>query len=385
MTAVAVVAGIAAALLLLAWVLYPGLVVLLARVVGRPERTAAPGSPLPSVTCVLATRDAAPTVADRVADFLASEYPPHLLSVVVAVDATAPEVLEALNDLRGARGGPLADERVEVVAGDAPGGKCPALNAGVRRATGELLAFSDSRQRFEPATIQRLAAALLSEPRLGATSGRLLLPRDERSSIFRHYLRFELAIRRAESRLHSAVGVSGSVYAMRRALWRPLPSGLILDDVYVPMKLVLDGWRVGFVHEAIAHETRQVAPEQEYRRKVRTLTGNFQLCAWLPGVLVPGRNPIWVQFVCHKLLRLATPWCAIAVALASGVWILRAAGNTAIWLVGAALLGAVWIAIGRDVVARKLRGAVVQVGALQAAAATATINGIRGRWDVWKA
>ena len=151
------------------------------------------------------------------------------------------------------------------------------------------------------------------------------------------------------------------------------------------MRLVLDGRRVGFVHDAIAHETRQVVPSQEYRRKVRTLTGNFQLCAWLPGILVPVRNPIWIQFVCHKLLRLATPWCAAAAAIGCGALALRAAGDAAKWVVAAALAGAVWLLLGRDGAARKLRGAAMQLATLQAAVLTATVNGLRGRWDVWKA
>lgn len=374
---------IGAALLLLAWLIYPGAIVLAARLAGR--RAIADGAVdaprAPTVTCVLATRDDADIVIERVRDFLATDHPADRLSVVVGVDAGAVGLVEALR----AAGGPFDDPRVRVVPGDAPGGKCPALNAAVREATGELLVFSDARQRFERTTIPRLVSALVGDARLGITSGRLLLPRDEKSSVFRHYLRYELAIRDAEARIHSAVGVSGSVYAMRRALWAPLPAGLILDDVYVPMRLALAKWRVGFERDALAFETRQVAAAQEYRRKVRTLTGNFQLCAWLPGVLVPVRNPIWFQFVCHKLLRLLTPWCVAAIALGTAVLVLQAAGDAAKWLVLAALAGAAWLALGPDPISRKLRGAAIQFGVLQAAVVTATVNGLRGRWDVWKA
>jgi poly-beta-1,6-N-acetyl-D-glucosamine synthase len=384
---VSYVTFVAAALLALAWLLYPGAVVLLARLVRRPPnaRTDDPRADdpraLPSITCVLATRDEPAIVLERVTDFLASDYPADRISVVVGVDAAAAGLLEALRTA----GDALTDPRVRVVAGDAPGGKCPALNAAAREATGELLVFSDARQRFAPDTIRRLVGHLQSDERVGVTSGRLLLPRDEKSGVFRHYLRYELAIRSAESRLHSAVGVSGSVYALRRALWTPLPAGLILDDLYVPMRLVLAGWRVGFVDDALAFETRQVAAAQEYRRKVRTLTGNFQLCAWLPGILVPVRNPIWIQFVCHKLLRLLTPWCVAAVAAGVAWWALQAAGDGARWLLVAAAAGALWLALGPDPITRKLRGAAVQFGVLTAAIVAATANGVRGRWDVWKA
>jgi cellulose synthase/poly-beta-1,6-N-acetylglucosamine synthase-like glycosyltransferase len=372
-------------LVVLPWLAYPAAVVALARLVGRRRAADAlgDGAAWPRVTCVLATRDAPDVVAERVADFLAQDYPADRLDVVVAVDAAAAAaLLPALADA-------ARDPRVRVVAGDPPGGKCPALNAAVRAAAGEVLLFSDARQRFAPDVARKLVGALTADPRLGATSGRLVLPADEASGLFRLYSRFELNLRAAEARLHSAVGVSGSVYAMRRALWAELPAGLILDDLYVPMRLLLGGHRVGFVEDAYAHETRRVNAGQEFRRKVRTLTGNYQLCAWLPGVLVPGRNPVWVQFVCHKLLRLLLPVGVLLAGLGTAGLAWKAAhallGAGAWWLALAAALGAGWVWLGPGAHARVLRGLVVQFASMQAAVAVAAVHGVRGRWDVWKA
>ena len=67
--------------------------------------------------------------------------------------------------------------------------------------------------------------------------------------------------------MHPAVGVSGSIYAVWRWPWAQLPAGLILDDLYLPMRLALAGWRVGLVPDAYAHETRRVVAAQEFRRK----------------------------------------------------------------------------------------------------------------------
>jgi cellulose synthase/poly-beta-1,6-N-acetylglucosamine synthase-like glycosyltransferase len=357
------------------WLLYPAAVVALDRLTGRRPAPAMPTEP-PRVSCILATRDAAEVVRERVANFLAQAYPADRLEVVVAVDAASADTL--LPQLR------FDDSRVTVVAGDAPGGKCPALNAAVRAARGELLLFSDARQAFEPDVARKLVMALAGDARLGVTSGRLLLPADERASIFRLYSRYELGLRDAEARLHSAVGVSGSIYAMWRRLWQPLPAGLILDDVYVPMRLALEGWRVGFVADAYAHETRRVGAKQEFTRKVRTLTGNYQLCAWLPGVLLPWRNPIWLQFVCHKLLRLLLPLAVVLVGIGLAALAWRLAGERATWLAAVVAAGVVWTALGRDRIARRLRSIALQFGTMQAAAAVAMVNGLRGRWDVWK-
>jgi hypothetical protein len=106
-------------------------------------------------------------------------------------------------------------------------------------------------------------------------------------------------------------------------------------------------------------------------------------------VLVPGRNPIWLQFVCHKLLRLLLP-VGVLLVLAGGAGLAgRAAyaalGARAWWLAGAAALGAVWLGAGRGGLARRLRGLAVQFASMQAAVAVAAVHGVRGRWDVWKA
>ena len=55
---------------------------------------------------------------------------------------------------------------------------------------------------------------------------------------------------------------------------------------------------------------------------MRTLAGNFQLLALEPRLLVPLVNPVWLQFVSHKLARLLVPY-ALMVLLASSAWLAR--------------------------------------------------------------
>jgi cellulose synthase/poly-beta-1,6-N-acetylglucosamine synthase-like glycosyltransferase len=131
------------------------------------------------------------------------------------------------------------------------------------------------------------------------------------------YWRYEKLIRRLQSRLGSAVCVTGALYAIRRDLFRPLDSRLILDDVAVPMDVVAAGRRVVFEPEAEAFDQSPETPQREYRRKVRTLAGNYQLVALRPWLLDPRRNPLFFHFVSHKLSRLLVPWCLVALLASS--------------------------------------------------------------------
>lgn len=353
------------------WIGYP-LAVAAAASLRRRRRQAA--GPAEAVSVVLATRAPCVEVRERVDDLLRSEYDPHLLEVIVAFDAEGGdprcEVLAA------------ADPRIRVVRGDSPGGKAATLNAGVRAARGTVLVFADTYQRFHPAAVRRLAAAVRDGGTPAAT-GRLELPRGSTGSLIRTYWKFERVLRRLEGRIHSPIGVTGAVYAVRREVWPSLPAGLILDDVFVPLKLVLQGYRVAFVNDAYAFETRPSQDHLEYARKVRTLTGNFQLCALLPGLLSPRRNPVWLQFVFHKLLRLTTPYLLLATTpwLASEARhaLRRLPKGVAVGL-GVAVTGGMYFEPGTVLRCVSL----LREGALlQAAVVRATWNGARGKWNVW--
>jgi len=127
-----------------------------------------------------------------------------------------------------------------------------------------------------------------------------------------------------ESEVNSVVGATGSIYAIRRQLYKPLEEHALLDDFLVPMRIVLQGRRVIFVRSARAFDLSSVTAGQEFKRKVRTLAGNFQAVAMEKQLVNPLRNPVFFQFVSHKLARLAVPYFCIAAlvssALAPGIW-----------------------------------------------------------------
>ena len=140
---------------------------------------------------------------------------------------------------------------------------------------------------------------------------------------------------------------------------------------------------MAFAEAARAVETRQSQVGHEYRRKVRTLTGVIQLCAWQPAVLVPLRNPIWLQFVAHKLLRLFTPYWVMAIGAWMGSYTMRwvvANPRVAGGLAPAVVAGA----YARRGMVQRLWNALRCALTLQAAVVVATYNGVRRRWDVWR-
>jgi cellulose synthase/poly-beta-1,6-N-acetylglucosamine synthase-like glycosyltransferase len=196
-------------------------------------------------------------------------------------------------------------------------GKATALNEGVAAARHDIVVFADVRQTWALDALARLLERF-ADPAVGAVSGELVI--ESSPGVMAGvglYWRYEKWLRKQESRVHSTVGVTGAISAVRRALYRPIPPRTLLDDVYWPLAVVLQGYRVVFEKNAIAYDRLPEKPADEFRRKVRTLSGNFQLVSRLPALLVPWRNPVWLQLVSHKLLRLAAPWALLLMLIVS--------------------------------------------------------------------
>jgi cellulose synthase/poly-beta-1,6-N-acetylglucosamine synthase-like glycosyltransferase len=288
----------------------------------------------PGVSIVIAARNEGRRLAGRIDNLLDLDYPAARRQIIIVSDGSTDDSLQVL-----ARYEPTV-ESVAIAAG----GKARALNAGVERARFGLLVFADARQAFAPDALRALVAPF-ADPQVGAVSGELVLEgetrdrrtltSDRRGRIVRPiaaslerrapdnrrhsmqstiaegvglYWRYEKQIRRDESAIASTMGATGAMYAMRRSLWRPLPEDTILDDVLAPMRCVLAGSRVVFDDRARAYDCAARNAKDEIRRKRRTLAGNYQLFWLEPALLLPWRNPAWIQFVSHKVARLAVPY-----------------------------------------------------------------------------
>lgn len=265
-----------------------------------------------SISVVLAVRNEQENVARRLVELT------HMLAasgaegeIIVISDGSTDRTAAIVDQFvqRNVRGICWRDHR----------GKAAALNCGVALARSEIVAFADARQRWSTGAIEQLLVAFC-DPSVGAASGELVLESD--SGVLAGvglYWRLEKWLRSRESVVHSQVGVTGAICAVRRELFRPIPTGAILDDLYWPMQVAMSGRRVVYQPSAKAFDRLPDRTADELHRKLRTLVGNFQLITLCPGVLLPWRNPIWLQFVSHKMMRLVAPWAMLVTFVLCGL------------------------------------------------------------------
>jgi cellulose synthase/poly-beta-1,6-N-acetylglucosamine synthase-like glycosyltransferase len=264
------------------------------------------------VSIVIAARNESQRIGARVREFAEALTSSCLAGEIIVVsDGSTDRTVAAVKE--------IGEPRARVIELDQHAGKAVALTRGASAATGDVIVFADCRQTWAPDALQSLVLRLASDSSIGAVSGDLVLQREAGmvGTGVGLYWRFEKWLRCAESDLFSTVGVSGSISAVRRALLEPIPAGTILDDVYWPLRVVMGGHRVVHEPRAFAYDRLPGRAGDEFCRKVRTLAGNFQLLARLPSAVFPWRNPIWLQFLSHKVLRLAVPWALIAMLVGS--------------------------------------------------------------------
>ena len=285
---------------------YPAVLVGVRRVFRRPVKKQCWE---PDVSIIIAAYNEREIVENKLRNCLTLDYPKSRLQIIVSLDGPT-DGSEFIVWKWAARG-------VELIHTKEHRGKASALNRAVGRARGEIIVFADVRQTFAKSAIRELVANF-ADPTVGAVSGELLLMseqngvQNEDSSDVGLYWRYEKAIRSMESEIHSVPGATGAIYAIRRDRYHDIPEDTLLDDVLIPLQIVLGGKRAVFDPEAKAFDMVACCPLAEYGRKVRTLAGNFQLLVQAPRLLSPRQNPIFFQFVSHKVGRLLVPYALIA-------------------------------------------------------------------------
>ena len=299
---------------------YPVLVALAARL--RPARRIGGLSGLAvPVSVVLAAHNEESHIGGRVRELvrLVADRPEGGEVIVVSDGSTDRTVALGQTGAREAEAATGGRVRVRVLEQEPRQGKAMALNLAHAAASHPLLVFADARQTWAADAIDRLVA-VFADPMVGAVSGDLTV--ESAPGVMAGvglYWRFEKWLRRTESRFDSMVSVTGCIAAVRRELFVTLPVGTILDDVYWPLAVTMAGYRVVHEERANAFDRLPEKVRDEFRRKVRTLAGNFQLMARMPALLLPWRNRLWWQFVSHRVLRLVVPWSLLALLITAAI------------------------------------------------------------------
>ncbi len=261
----------------------------------------------PTVAVVIPVRNGQAYIRRKLDSMLQLDYPAGKMEILVISDGSTDQTDEIAEE--------YATRGVQLLR--VPhGGKPAALNAGIPRTKNEILLLTDIRQVLEPHSLRRLLAPF-ADRSVGVVSGELLIRQGDNQAgeHIAAYRNFENWLRNKLSDLDSMLGATGSFYSMRRELAVPMPPDTLLDDVFLPLGAFFQGYRLIIEPLARAYDD-PTSLGTEFRRKVRTLAGNYQIMQRMPAVLT-FRNRMWIHFVSIKLGRLLLPFALLAIAATS--------------------------------------------------------------------
>jgi glycosyltransferase involved in cell wall biosynthesis len=282
---------------LYSYLFYPLLLQLLQR---RSVPVAADGITLPPITVIIAARNEAKRITEKLENTLALDYPPQLLEILVASDASTDATDEIVSR--------FAERRVRLVRSPERNGKEHAQGLAIASATTPLLVFTDTATRLGPDAL-RLLAADFNDPQVGAVSSEdELTSPDGEVRGEGAYVRYEMALRRLESGVAGLVGLSGSCFAVRRSVvrdrWRTdTPSDITtaLLCAQAGLRAISDG-RVKGSYQDLKDESK------EFERKKRTIIRGMTAVWELRESLNPLRYGLFAfQVWSHKIFRWLVP------------------------------------------------------------------------------
>lgn len=263
----------------------------------------------PTVTVLMAVHNGAAFLDAKLQNLLSLDYPREHMDFIVVSDGSTDDTEAIAARFAGAGFRLLCVPR---------GGKAAAVNAGLELATGDVVMFCDVRQLFRHDTLRHLVANF-ADPAVGAVTGELQILAPSSGSGEQAdlgvYWRYELWARRIQSEIWSLFNVTGCMYAMRRNLIKRMMPGTLADDIAMPIVAYQRGYRVVAEPDAVATDY----PTQEggeFRRRMRTLSGAWQVWVRQPGLLFTPHR-MWLHFVSHKLGRLLLPWVLVSAVISS--------------------------------------------------------------------
>lgn len=287
---------------------YPLMVLALGRLFPRRVKQ---GPDLPTVTVIISAYNEERHIEAKIRNMLRLDYPPDRIDLIVASDASSDATDRIVEWFSSAN--------VRLLRVDGRLGKTACQNVAAAAANGDVLLFTDANTMFDGQAL-RAVVRNFHDPQVGCVCGRLAYTTEGKDATghgITSYWGYEIALRVAETALGSLIGVSGSLYAVRRSAYRPIAPELISDFV-IAMDIREQGLRTVIEPEAMCSEDSLDRTDRELSMRIRVAMRALSALAARRRFLNPLRYGTFAwQLWSHKLLRYLSPLFLMTALLAN--------------------------------------------------------------------
>jgi cellulose synthase/poly-beta-1,6-N-acetylglucosamine synthase-like glycosyltransferase len=276
------------------YIIFPVLVILRGIISPRVVKSA---DCEPAVSFIIAAFNESKSIETKIRNILALDYDRDRIEVVIASDGSNDGTDEIVEAFRSSGVRLLSLPRR---------GKIHALNSAVETSTNEILVFSDANSIYAPDALRNLVKPF-ADPEVGGVAGNQKYIDPEKATGIgegeRSYWSLDRLLKVFQSRSGNVISATGAIYAIRRALYNPLPEG-VTDDFVASTNVILRGYRLVFEADAVAYEPVAGSSAVEFERKVRVISQGLRSVIAMYPLLNPFKYGFYaVELFSHKILR----------------------------------------------------------------------------------
>lgn len=260
---------------------------------------------LPQVTLIVAAYNEEDHIKEKIENSIALDYPKDKIEFLFVTDGsndTTPEIIKNYPNIRLMH----QPERQ---------GKIMAVERAMPEVHGKIVVFTDANTLLNKEAIKNIVRHF-SNDKVGVVAGeKRILNREVDDAVGAgegFYWKYESLLKQWDDELYSVMGAAGELYAIRTELFRPIPKDSLIEDFYMSMKIVQQGFKIAYEANAYALEEPSASVAEEMKRKIRIAAGGMQSMVGLKTLLNPFKyRVITFQFISHRVLR----WTLAPVAL----------------------------------------------------------------------
>ncbi|WP_375579295.1 glycosyltransferase family 2 protein [Marivirga tractuosa] len=287
---------------------------------------------MPEVSLIIACYNEREIIREKIENTLKLNYPSDKLNIYFVTDGTSDGSEAIINEYN----------EITLYHSDERKGKNAAINRILPFMKSPILIFCDANTFLNGDAILNIARHYKSE-KVGAVAGEKRVMADGANDMAGSgegaYWKYESALKKWDSELHTVVGAAGELFSVRRELMPVVPDGILIEDFYVSMRIAQEGFKVVYEPDAYAMETGSDSIAEERKRKVRIAAGGIQsILIFIPLLNIFKYGWLSFQYVSHRMLRWSLTPLSLLIVFIINIYLAIIFGGIYVILMGLQIL-----------------------------------------------
>jgi cellulose synthase/poly-beta-1,6-N-acetylglucosamine synthase-like glycosyltransferase len=287
-------------LIIYTYLLFPLFIIFLSRNKNLNREIYSKAEDMPAVSILIAAYNEQDVIKEKVLSIINVDFPKTKIEILIGSDCSTDRTNQIIKDLS------TEYRFIRTFIFDERSGKSGVVNKLVKEAKNEILILTDANIIFSKNTITASVRHFKNQ-QIGLVDSNMVNIGIKKSGISfqeKTYISSEVRFKHAESKLWGMLmGPFGGCFSIRKSLFKPIPEHFLVDDFFVCMHILQNGYLAINDLEAIVYEDVSNQITEEFRRKRRISMGNFINLQHFRKLLFQPFTKLGFLYISHKVLR----------------------------------------------------------------------------------